>query len=104
MLMDVHRSADDHLHLAVISKGWTAAMMRSQTPGLSPAPEAAVAGRRRPEFLGQRRDGARFARTRRCRSTRPIIDPRHPAWLIRQQRLDHPAFKNPSARIPHDPA
>src|SRR5579864_8583445 len=83
MLMDAHRSAVDHLHIAVVglADGGHDAV---PNPGFAPAHEAVVAGRGRAEFLRQ-------GSPRRTRSQHPedsvqnppIINPRHAARFVR---------------------
>ena len=105
MLVDAHAGGIDHHQFAVETSG-----NRRQQPipdtGFAPTHEPVVAGGRRPIALGD-------FRPRRARSKPPedpvqhppIIDPRHTAWLVGQQRLDDCPFPicqfvSPSRHLP----
>ena len=89
VLVDAHARGVDHHDLAV-----KAGRNRLQQPvpysGFAPAHEPVVAGRRRAialGYLGLRRAGAEPPED--AVQHPPVIDTRHAARLVRQQRLDN---------------
>src|SRR3979490_1761153 len=103
MLMDAHRSAVDHLHVAVVGLAYAApdAVPNSR---LAPPSEALVAGRGRAQLLRQsppRRAGPQYPED--PVQDPPIIHPRHPARLVRQQRRDHAPLEIAQLVSLHDP-
>src|SRR5437016_4742026 len=105
MLMDTHRTAVDHLHIAIVglTDGGHHAI---PNPGFAPAHEAVVAGGVGAEFLLRKsppwRAGPQHPENPVQDS--PIVDPRHAPRLVRQQRRDDTPFEIRQLISPHDPA
>lgn len=91
--MHAHDGRIDHLHLAVMS-GDDGVHQPIPNTGLSPTIEAVVDRGRRAIALRHicpRRAGPENPEN--AVENTPVIDPRHPAWLVRQQRLDRSPLK-----------
>src|SRR5271154_409161 len=103
MLMDAYRSAVDHLHITVVglANGGHDAV---PNPRLAPAHEAVVAGRVGAEILRQGPPWrARPQHPKDAIQHSPVINPRHAARLIRQQRRDHSPLEIAQLVSLHDP-
>src|SRR5437588_12724355 len=99
MLMDAHRGAVDHLHIAVVGLA-DGGHNPVPNPGLTPAHKAVVAGRGRAEFLPQ--GAPRRARPQHPKDAvqhPPIIHPRNPA-AYSAATARSPPTPNRSARTP----
>src|SRR5215467_9379635 len=89
LLMDAHAGRIDHLHLAIMG-GDHRLHQAVPDAGFAPAVEAIVDRRRRP--VAFRHVGPWCSRSQHPEDAvqhPTVIDPRHTAWLVRQQRLDH---------------
>src|SRR5437879_8321464 len=105
MLMDPHRAAVDHLHIAIVglADGGHHAI---PNPGFAPADKAVVAGGIGTEFL-LRQSPPWCARPQHPENPvqhPPVVHPRHPPRLVRQQRRDDTPFEIRQLISLHDPA
>src|ERR1051325_4222010 len=104
MLMDAHRSAVDHLHLAVVglAHGGHDAV---PDPGFAPAHKAVVAGCRRAELLRQSPPWrTRPPPPEDAVHDAPIVHPRNAARLVGQQWRDDTPFEIRQLVPLHHPA
>ena len=89
LLMNSHAGRIDHLHLAVMG-GNHRVHQPIPDAGFAPAVEPIVDCRRRPIALRQVSPGrSRSQDPEYSVHDTPVVDARNPAWLVRQQRLDH---------------